>query len=144
MLDERLLGFSQKLPTCYKLKGLELRWFFKEALRGFLPDEIIAKKKQGFGLPFGTWAVSHAKLKSMATDSLHGLAERGVVRMDFIQGLLTRRLPEHPAYFGEMIWILMMLENWLRARKPGYRLRCKPPQHRLVIARIHAESIFHS
>ena len=123
MLDERLLGFSQKLPTCYKLKGLELRWFFKEALRGFLPDEIIAKKKQGFGLPFGTWAVSHAKLKSMATDSLHGLAERGVVRMDFIQGLLTRRLSEHPAYFGEMIWILMMLENWLRARKPGYRLR---------------------
>ncbi len=47
MLDDRLLAFSQTLPTEYKLKGLKLRWFFKEALRGFLPDEIIAKKKQG-------------------------------------------------------------------------------------------------
>jgi asparagine synthase (glutamine-hydrolysing) len=47
----------------YKLKGLKLRWFFKEALRGFLPDEIITKKKQGFGLPFGVWAMRHDGLK---------------------------------------------------------------------------------
>ncbi|MBK7509874.1 MAG: hypothetical protein IPI16_17830 [Comamonadaceae bacterium] len=35
MLDERLLAFSLKLPSDYKLKGQKLRWFFKEALRGF-------------------------------------------------------------------------------------------------------------
>jgi asparagine synthase (glutamine-hydrolysing) len=58
-LDAGLLDFSLKLPTEYKLKGLKLRWFFKEALRGFLPDEIITKKKQGFGLPFGVWANQH-------------------------------------------------------------------------------------
>ena len=54
-LDQDLLEFSLRLPADHKLKGLKLRWFFKEALRGFLPDEIIAKKKQGFGLPFGVW-----------------------------------------------------------------------------------------
>ncbi len=53
MLNDRLLAFSLRLPSSYKLKKLKLRWFFKEALRGFLPDEIITKKKQGFGLPFG-------------------------------------------------------------------------------------------
>jgi asparagine synthase (glutamine-hydrolysing) len=51
MLDDDLLAFSMRLPIDYKLKGQKLRWFFKEALRGFLPDEIIVKKKQGFGLP---------------------------------------------------------------------------------------------
>ena len=59
LLDDDLLAFSLRLPADYKLKGLQLRWFFKEALRGFLPDEIIAKKKQGFGLPFGVWAMRH-------------------------------------------------------------------------------------
>jgi len=122
MLDERLLAFSLKLPTAYKLKGLQLRWFFKEALRGFLPDEIITKKKQGFGLPFGVWANTHPALKALATDSLHSLARRGVVRADFIQTLLTQRLPEHPGYFGEMVWILMMLEQWLSAKAPGFRM----------------------
>jgi len=123
MLDRALLDFSLRLPTSYKLRGLKLRWFFKEALRGFLPDEIIAKKKQGFGLPFGVWANRHAGLKRLAEDSLHSLGRRGIVRADFIDTLLTKLLPEHPGYYGEMVWILTMLEQWLQAKAPGFVLR---------------------
>ena len=122
MLDDRLLAFSLKLPTAYKLKGLKLRWFFKEALRGFLPDDILTKKKQGFGLPFGVWANQTPALKALARDSLESLAARGVVRADFIQTLLNERLPEHPGYFGEMVWIFMMLEQWLAAKAPQFTL----------------------
>ena len=122
MLDDRLLAFSQKLPTAYKLKGLKLRWFFKEALIGFLPDEIINKKKQGFGLPFGVWANQTPALKALAKDSLESLAARGVVRADFVQLLLTKRLPEHPGYYGEMVWILMMLEQWLEGHAPSFKV----------------------
>ena len=122
LLDDRLLAFSLKLPTAYKLKGLKLRWFFKEALRGFLPDEILTKKKQGFGLPFGLWANQTPKLKALAKGSLESLVARGVVRGDFIDSLLTHRLPEHPGYYGEMVWILMMLEQWLQAKQPPFRI----------------------
>ncbi len=121
-LDDALLDFSLRLPTAYKLKGLKLRWFFKEALRGFLPDEIITKRKQGFGLPFGVWANRHDALKALAVDSLHGLAARGIVRPEFLNVLLKTHLPAHPGYYGEMVWILMMLEQWLRSHTPGYRL----------------------
>ena len=50
------------LPPDWKLRPFKLRWFFKEALRGFLPDEIITKKKHGFGLPFGVWMGRHIGL----------------------------------------------------------------------------------
>jgi len=120
-LADEVLAFSLKLPADYKLKGLKLRWFFKEALRGFLPDEIITKKKQGFGLPFGVWANKHAGLKALALDSLASLRERGIVRPDFITTLVEKRLPEHPGYYGEMVWILMMLEQWLRKARPDGR-----------------------
>jgi asparagine synthase (glutamine-hydrolysing) len=116
LLDDRLLDFSLKLPTSYKLKGLKLRWFFKEALRGFLPDEILVKKKHGFGLPFGPWAVQHAALNKLATDSLHGLAERNIIRREFIDTLLKEHLPAHPGFYGELVWIMTMLEQWLRTR----------------------------
>lgn len=122
LLDTRLLDFSLKLPTSYKLKGLKLRWFFKEALRGFLPDDILTKKKHGFGLPFGPWAVKDAALNALAAESLRGIAARGIVRADFVDSLLTRRLKEHAGYYGEMVWILMMLEQWLRRHAPDYRL----------------------
>jgi asparagine synthase (glutamine-hydrolysing) len=122
LLDDRLLEFSLKLPTAYKVRGLKLRWFFKEALRGFLPEEIIKKKKHGFGLPFGAWANSHEPLKNLATDALHGLADRGIVRREFIDTLLDTHLPAHPGFYGEMVWVLTMLELWLRTHAPDFRI----------------------
>jgi asparagine synthase (glutamine-hydrolysing) len=123
LLDRELVEFSTRLPARLKLRGLRLRWFFKEALRSFLPDEIIRKKKHGFGLPFGVWAVGHAELHALARDSLSGLAKRGVVRPAFVEQLFGQLLPAHPGYYGEMVWILMMLEQWLRKSDPGFEVR---------------------
>ncbi len=120
-LDQALVDFSMRLPAAYKLKGLRLRWFFKEALRGFLPDAILAKKKKGFGLPFGVWVNRHAGLKQLAVDSLRSFAGRGVVRPEFIDTLLRTHLPAHPGYYGEMVWIIMMLEQWLQRHAPDYK-----------------------
>lgn len=115
-LEPCLVEFSLRLPGEYKLKGQKLRWFFKQALRGFLPDEILAKKKQGFGLPFGVWANRHDGLKRFAADSLRSLAGRGMVQSSFIETLLKEHLPAHPGYYGEMVWVLMMLEQWMRSQ----------------------------
>lgn len=113
LLSDELVDFSLRLPPEWKLKGLTLRWFFKEALRGFLPDEIIAKKKHGFGLPFGVWAVKHPGLRAHAVRALQSFASRDIIRGDFIHRLVTDLLPTHPGYYGEMVWIIMMLEEWL-------------------------------
>ena len=123
LLDPGLLSFALRLPPEAKLKGLRLRWFFKEALRGFLPDAILTKKKQGFGLPFGVWTMRHAGLRKLAEDSLASLATRNIVRPEFVKRLLVEHLPAHPHYYGEMVWILMMLEQWLQGHAPQYRLR---------------------
>ncbi len=117
MLDQGLVDFSIRLPADYKLKGFKLRWFFKEALRGFLPDEVLTKKKQGFGLPFGVWTAKNSSLKSIAENSVRGLVDRRILKADFVDALFSRYLYEHPGYYGEMIWIAMMLEQWLR-REP--------------------------
>jgi len=123
MLDDDLLAFSMRLPPQYKLNRLRLRWFFKEALRGFLPDEVITKKKQGFGLPFGVWMMRHAGLNKLANDSVRSFATRGIVRPDFVEQLLSTHLPSHPHYYGTMVWILMMAEQWIRVHAPDYKLR---------------------
>ncbi|MFD2365197.1 asparagine synthetase B family protein [Pseudoduganella sp. GCM10020061] len=127
-LHHRVVDFSAGLPPSYKLRGLKLRWFFKEALRGFLPDEIIAKQKHGFGLPFGVWLGQHDRLRQLAGDSLSGLKSRGIVRPQFIDDLLARHLPEHPGYHGTMVWVLMMLEQWFqqRASRPPVPDRAEP------------------
>ena len=117
LLDDRVIDFSLRLPSALKLRGTQLRWFFKEALRDFLPPEIITKKKHGFGLPVGRWLIDHKPLFDLATDSIERLRPRGILRPQFVRELVDVKLREHPGYYGTMVWVLMMLGLWLDSRK---------------------------
>ncbi|WP_374434147.1 asparagine synthetase B [Inhella sp.] len=122
LLDDALLAFSSRLPLDYKLRGERLRWFFKEALADFLPQAVITKSKHGFGLPFGPWLAHDPALQALARDTMHSLAGRGLLQASFIDRLLREYLPQHPGYYGEMVWIALSLELWLQAHAPNYRL----------------------
>lgn len=113
MLDWRVVDFSLQLRPSDKLRGTQLRYFFKQALRDLLPEQIIRKRKHGFGLPFGQWAISDTRVRALTFDSLNALKKRGFVRADFIDRLKDELLPQHPNYFGSLAWVLMMLELWL-------------------------------
>jgi asparagine synthase (glutamine-hydrolysing) len=117
LLDERLVSFAAQLPTHYKVKGLKLRWFFKEALSDFLPHEIIHKSKHGFGLPFGLWMQRHAPLHDLAHESLRAFRARNIVRPEYLDELSRLYQAGHASYYGVMIWVIMMLEQWLQAHE---------------------------
>ena len=117
LLHDDLVAFAARLPAHQKLRGTRLRYFFKQALNGFLPDEIINKTKHGFGLPFGIWLESHAALRHIALESLNDLKKRQVVRAKFIDELTAVHVKNHPQYYGTMVWVLMMLEQWLKQHR---------------------------
>ena len=112
-LSDEMLAFSARLSPKDKLNGTRLRYFFKRALRGYLPAAILRKKKHGFGLPFGHWMQQDPGLQALVLDSLSDLKKRQIIRADFIERLTRTLIAEHPAYHGTMVWVLMMLEQWL-------------------------------
>ena len=121
-LDDDLVDFSLGLPASMKVRRLKLRPFFKDALRDFLPVETIRKKKHGFGLPFGPWLIRDKALSQFAATALENLAGRGFIRRELVQDLFSTRLTEHPGFYGEMVWVLMMLEHWLERHAPEFKL----------------------
>jgi asparagine synthase (glutamine-hydrolysing) len=118
LLHESVVELSATLPPDFKLRGTRLRYFFKEALRDFLPRETIMKKKHGFGLPAGLWLRDHGPLHELAADALASLRQRRIFRNEFLDELMTQRLPEHPGYYGTLVWVLMMLELWFEKHTP--------------------------
>jgi asparagine synthase (glutamine-hydrolysing) len=114
LLDDELVSFAASLPANLKLKRTQLRFFFKEALRDFLPAATLSKTKHGFGLPFGLWLYSNQGLKELAADNLSDLAARGIIRKRFVDDLMHVLLPQHPQYYGTLVWVLMMLEQWFQ------------------------------
>ena len=121
MLDDNLVEFANGLPPHFKVRHLKLRYFFKDALSDFLPREIIVKKKHGFGMPFGNWMVAHTGVRAMATGSLESLRDRGIVRRAFFDELLEFVVAKHAGFYGELVWVMIMLEQWLAAHRPDYR-----------------------
>ncbi len=115
-LDERIVDVSLRVPGPAKVRGRKLRYFVKRALTGFLPPQVIHKPKHGFGLPFGVWMREDRALQRLVDQSMQSLRERRLVRADYIDSLTRRHRDEHAAYYGEFLWVLMMLELWLDSR----------------------------
>ncbi len=117
LLDMSIVNLSCQIPSAEKLKNRQLRWFYKQAMTDFLPQEIINKSKHGFGLPFGVWLKEYLPLKELAYDSLHDLKKRPYFRAEFIDNAIEMHQGTYASYYGELIWILMMLEQWLQAKE---------------------------
>jgi len=121
MLDTELVDFSCQLPSHWKIKGRQLRHFYKESMRGWLADATLNKSKKGFGLPFGVWLTDHPPLQELAYSCLEQLKQRGYFQEDFIDRSISYHQKGDAAYYGELIWVLMMLELWIQSHKDTVR-----------------------
>jgi len=113
MLQENLIEFAAVISSKWLMKGFELRSFYRESLQNFLPKETLAKSKQGFGLPFGVWMSNDKALKQFAEANLEGIEKRGFLNPAYIKKLIQLHQDGHASYYGVMIWLLIMLEQWL-------------------------------
>lgn len=116
-LHDAVVAMSACLAPRHKTpKGA--RALFTHALRE-LDYRLPLAREAAPPLPFGTWLQGDARLRALAYDSLAALGKRGIVRRDFLDLLLARRLPEDPGLHGRTVWQLMMLEAWLARPRAG-------------------------
>jgi asparagine synthase (glutamine-hydrolysing) len=55
LLDPGFVARAFAIPGRLKVRHGRLKHVFKEALRGVVPDEVLARPKRGFALPIGSW-----------------------------------------------------------------------------------------
>jgi asparagine synthase (glutamine-hydrolysing) len=120
-LGDAVMAFAARLAPHQKLDGVRLSPFLRDALRATLPRKG-ASERPAAAAAFGHWLQSDQRLRGLAFDSLSDLKRRAIVRPDFIDTLLATRVAEDPACHGRMVWLLMMLEQWL-AQRPINTLR---------------------
>ena len=114
LLDHELMEFAASLPGDLKLRGAEKKVVMRDALRGWIPDQILDGPKRGFHLPMaGDWF--RGKLRGFISEVLTdpGTLRRGYFREDRLRGLLNDHLEGRRDHGGDL-WGLMMLELWHR------------------------------
>ncbi|MBN1203278.1 MAG: asparagine synthase (glutamine-hydrolyzing) [Anaerolineae bacterium] len=112
-LDHVLVELAARIPSNLKLHGGVTKAILKQAAVGLLPDDIIHRKKHGFGVPVGRWF--REGLPDYAREILldPGTLARGIFHKSAVQ----RMLDEHTSggrNHGQRIWTLLTFEWWHR------------------------------
>jgi len=116
LLDRDLVDFSATIPPGLKVKWKKNRYIFKQAMEGFLPDEIITKSKHGMGLPVTPWFRQNKPMNNLLYDTLFAgsPALTQYIKPEFIRKIKTSFEKDQSAYYGDNLWVFLMLELWLK------------------------------
>ncbi len=114
-LSQGLMECAAKIPASHKLRGTQLRRFFKMTYSDLLPKEILRKKKHGFGLPVSYWLNSYKPLNDLMHDLLLGkkACQRGLFEAKTLRELINRHHQDDTSFYGSIIWNIMMFELWM-------------------------------
>lgn len=73
-LDHRFVELAMGIPEALKVKNNSPKYILKESVRGLVPDYIIDREKQGFGVPIHEWFSD--KLGNVAREELDSFCRK--------------------------------------------------------------------
>ncbi len=103
-LDLDFVNFVRRIPSGWKFRNGQTKYILKKALESVLPEDVLYRKKQGFGVPIGAW-FKNGEL------GLNG-AHFTLINNDFI----NKKLAEHRAGSVDQrafLWNTWLLRHWL-------------------------------
>ena len=105
-LDHRLVALAMSIPSARKIRHGTLKHLLKKAVRGLVPDQLIDRRKQGFGVPVDE--LFEGRLSTLASVEL----DRFCADTD----LLDRRVIDDLVRTGQgsKVWYLLNLAMWWR------------------------------
>ncbi len=113
LLDHQFVEWVSGLPSSSKLRNGEGKHVFKKALKPYLSDDILYRKKMGFSIPLGDWLRGPLR-ESMSRAVLNpALLETGI----FNETYLKQMIDQHQSGTKDhtvSLWSVLMFEAFLR------------------------------
>jgi asparagine synthase (glutamine-hydrolysing) len=112
-LNHELVSLSEKIPAELKIKGLKRKYILKKAAESLLPQEVIWRKKAGFGAPIRSWL--RTSLKPMIDDLLseETIKKRGLFDYREVREIIDLN-QSGKEDFNLQVFQLLNFEIWIR------------------------------
>jgi asparagine synthase (glutamine-hydrolysing) len=111
-LDYELAEFVFSLPADLRLNNLKTKYIFKKTVKGLLPNNIIHRKKKGFGIPVAFWIKEELKQLVLGMLEKNKIKREGLFNHQYIGDLLQQHFA-NKVDNRKKIWTLFMFELWL-------------------------------
>ena len=90
LLDHQLVEWMSGLRPEWKLAGGDGKHLFKQALKPFLPDDIMYRPKQGFSIPLSQWFRGPLREKYQREVLGESMTDSGLFNNDYLSQLLQQ------------------------------------------------------
>jgi asparagine synthase (glutamine-hydrolysing) len=119
-LDPELVALVCAMPPSLKLRRWTTKYVLKRALAGRLPDAILERRKQGFGVPLAQWL--RGPLRPVLEQTLHPerLRRVGLFAPEAVRRLVAGHLAGRSDHRKDL-WQLLVFELWREAYLPNSR-----------------------
>ncbi|MEK7499124.1 MAG: asparagine synthase C-terminal domain-containing protein, partial [Patescibacteria group bacterium] len=106
-LDTDLAEFVMRLPSSYKKNKRILR----ELMQGRLPNVVLSRKKQGFGIPISSWFSGELLSFVKETLSQKRIEKQGIFKYSYIRTLIDQHAAKQYDH-RKKLWTLMIFVLW--------------------------------
>jgi asparagine synthase (glutamine-hydrolysing) len=117
LLDRRVVELAATLPPRLKLRRLTTKYVLKRAMRGLLPDDIIARRKKGFGVPLGRWFQRELAALLQDACSPEAIRRDGLFRLEVVERLLHEHR-EGRRDHRKKLYTLLAWQLWAARYRP--------------------------
>jgi len=113
LLDHHLVEFACTIPAEWRMKAGVTKHVLRRALRGRIPNDVIDRPKQGFGVPLEIWLTRyHPGFFRERLGKMERLTGVGV-RASYVQSLVRHFERGHRADHCRRLWALLVLDTVL-------------------------------
>lgn len=117
-VDHELVELTSRMPSQFKIHGLTMKYLLKKVVKPWLPDEILQRKKRGFGAPIGAWLRKDLEFLVNELLSESQVRRRGLFKWETIKEIIGR----HKIYkndYTDQLLALINFELWCRTFLDG-------------------------
>jgi asparagine synthase (glutamine-hydrolysing) len=119
-LDHDLVEFAMRLPPSYKLRNGVGKWLLKRVGEKWLDNDILYRRKQGFGAPMAEWfQEGDFGQRCLASFERSEIKKAGYLDNDYFTGLLKQQVSRGGGY-SFYLWTVMNAiiwhESWVAGR----------------------------
>jgi asparagine synthase (glutamine-hydrolysing) len=114
-LDHEVVNFAFQIPVEFKINFSTRKKILKDTFAGLLPEELLARPKQGFEVPLLQWLKTEMD-HEIQTNYLNPefLEDQGIFNLAGVERDIQKLHSSNPGDVAGTIWNLVVFQHWYK------------------------------
>jgi asparagine synthase (glutamine-hydrolysing) len=110
-LDYRLVEFANSIPSIIKIEKTNTKMLIKKLAEKYLPQELIYRRKSGFGVPIASWIKDNHGFGKLVKDVVFDTRKEENINIEFVRDSYKKHMAGQTDA-SELIWTTVNYLLW--------------------------------